>query len=87
MKADDTAEWRHVLATKGWLSLQTELFRETILREGRAVSVNRGKPVYLPGDDRGGIGIHISAGRHVPRLVHIARAGRWFTSRLSPCGA
>jgi len=86
MKADNIAEWRRVLATKGWLSLQTELFRETILRDGHAVSLKRGKPVYLAGDDRGGmygiisggIGIHISAGRHLPRLVHIARAGRWF---------
>jgi len=86
MKEDQIADWRRVLATRGWLSQQTEALRETILRKGHAVSVTRGEPVYLEGDDRGGmygivsggIGIQISAGRHLPRLIHIARVGRWF---------
>ena len=71
---------------RGWLSLQHADFRQAIIKRGRLLTFRAGEPIFLSGDEAGGIygivsgaiGCEVTTLMSGPTLVHIMQMGWWF---------
>jgi CRP/FNR family cyclic AMP-dependent transcriptional regulator len=74
------------LSDRGWFSDIDPALAEAVLDGGRLVSVDRGKPLFRPEDDPGGVYGVVAGGMVMfttghdgaPRAEHIMRRGAWF---------
>jgi CRP-like cAMP-binding protein len=82
----NTLELERIFAARGWLSRQSQIFRQRFVKMGRLVGLDRGAPAFHMGDREGGVfgvvsgGISVLGGTEwqMPALAHIERAGDWF---------
>lgn len=82
----DPKETPSVFEVRGWLAAQPAALRTALMERSHPMTVARGQRVYAEGDGAGGIygilsggvGIELAAGRFLPKIAHIHRAGVWF---------
>lgn len=75
-----------VFSKRGWLALQPATFRQAVIKRGRLQAFRAGAPVFLSGDEAGGIygiisgeiGCEVTTGLTGPTLVHVMQSGWWF---------
>lgn len=71
---------------RGWLSVQPADFRQAVVKNGRLLRFEAGQPIFLEGDEGGGIygilsgtiGCEVTSRLSGPTLVHIMQPGWWF---------
>ena len=70
----------------GWLKSMTPEFQDEVITRARLVSFDRGMPIYLQGEDAGGLfgliegilEVSIVQASGQPALIYLARRGWWF---------
>lgn len=75
-----------LFSRRGWLSQQRADVRRAIVKRGRPLKFRAGDPIFLSGDEGGGIygivsgaiGCEVTTKMAGPTLVHVMQTGWWF---------